>query len=87
MSSRVTPPPWKVNRISLEILTYKGGKTTLCAGAGKDTAASAPYSGLQLLQPREDVERPGARLNSTKFFVHKGFHPLGKPFAVFRNEE
>src|SRR5438093_10760990 len=28
------PPPKKVNRIGLEVLSYKGGKTTLCAGCG-----------------------------------------------------
>ena len=28
------PPPKKVNRIGLEILNYKGSKTTLCAGCG-----------------------------------------------------
>jgi 2-oxoglutarate ferredoxin oxidoreductase subunit beta len=27
-------PPRKVNRIGLEVLSYKGGKTTLCAGCG-----------------------------------------------------
>ncbi len=31
MSTTVTPPPKKVNRIGLEILNYKGLKTTLCA--------------------------------------------------------
>ncbi len=34
MSSLVTRPPKKFNRIGLEILSYKGGKTTLCAGCG-----------------------------------------------------
>lgn len=34
MSAAVTPPPRKVNRIGLEVLSYKGGKTTLCAGCG-----------------------------------------------------
>src|SRR5205085_12627908 len=34
MSTTVTPPPKKVNRIGLEVLNYKGGKTTLCAGCG-----------------------------------------------------
>jgi 2-oxoglutarate ferredoxin oxidoreductase subunit beta len=33
MSTTVTPPK-KVNRIGLEILNYKGSKTTLCAGCG-----------------------------------------------------
>jgi 2-oxoglutarate ferredoxin oxidoreductase subunit beta len=34
MSSSVTPPPKKVNRIGLEVVNYKGSKTTLCAGCG-----------------------------------------------------
>jgi len=34
MSASVTPPPKKVNRIGLEVVNYKGSKTTLCAGCG-----------------------------------------------------
>jgi len=35
MSTTVTPPPpKKVNRIGLDVLNYKGSKTTLCAGCG-----------------------------------------------------
>ena len=34
MSTITTPPPKKVNRIGLEVLNYKGAKTTLCAGCG-----------------------------------------------------
>ena len=34
MSSAVTPQPKKTNRLGLEVLNYKGGKTTLCAGCG-----------------------------------------------------
>jgi 2-oxoglutarate ferredoxin oxidoreductase subunit beta len=33
-SSVATPPPQKVNRIGLELATYRGGKSTLCAGCG-----------------------------------------------------
>src|SRR5499427_1445138 len=33
-TTTVTPPPKKVNRIGLEVLSYKGSKTTLCAGCG-----------------------------------------------------
>ncbi|HTS30707.1 MAG TPA: 2-oxoacid:ferredoxin oxidoreductase subunit beta [Bryobacteraceae bacterium] len=32
--SVAAPPPPKVNRIGLEVLNYKGSKTTLCAGCG-----------------------------------------------------
>ena len=34
---RHPPPPKKVNRIGLEVLNYKGGKTTLCAGCGHNS--------------------------------------------------
>ncbi len=34
MSAATVPPPKKVNRLGLEVLVYKGSKTTLCAGCG-----------------------------------------------------
>ena len=34
MSTTTTPPPKKLNRLGLEVLCYKGAKTTLCAGCG-----------------------------------------------------
>jgi 2-oxoglutarate/2-oxoacid ferredoxin oxidoreductase subunit beta len=34
MSTTSTPTPKKVNRIGLDVLPYKGSKTTLCAGCG-----------------------------------------------------
>jgi 2-oxoglutarate/2-oxoacid ferredoxin oxidoreductase subunit beta len=34
MSTTTSTPPRKVNRIGLEVLNYRGGKTTLCAGCG-----------------------------------------------------
>jgi len=35
MSTTTTPPPpKKVNHIGLDVVSYKGGKTTLCAGCG-----------------------------------------------------
>src|SRR5499427_7338210 len=37
MSTTVTPPPKKVNRLGLEVVNYKGGKTTLCAGCGHNS--------------------------------------------------
>jgi 2-oxoglutarate/2-oxoacid ferredoxin oxidoreductase subunit beta len=39
MSTTVTPTPAqkKTNRIGLEVLNYKGGKTTLCAGCGHNS--------------------------------------------------
>src|SRR2546429_8200100 len=39
MSTTAVPPapPKKTNRIGLEVLGYKGGKTTLCAGCGHNS--------------------------------------------------
>ncbi len=37
MSTAATPPPKKVNRLGLEVLNYKGSKTTLCAGCGHNS--------------------------------------------------
>src|SRR5205085_1767165 len=37
MSATVTPPPKKVNRLGLEVINYKGSKTTLCAGCGHNS--------------------------------------------------
>ncbi len=34
MSTTAVPTPKKTNRIGLEVLNYRGGKTTLCAGCG-----------------------------------------------------
>jgi len=37
MSTTAAPPPKKVNRIGLEVLNYKGSRTTLCAGCGHNS--------------------------------------------------
>jgi len=37
MSALATPPPPKVNHIGLEVVNYKGSKTTLCAGCGHNS--------------------------------------------------
>lgn len=39
MSTTVTPPPKKVNRIGLEVISYKGSRTTLCAGCGHNAVS------------------------------------------------
>src|SRR5947208_5361105 len=36
-TATMAPPPKKVNRIGLEVLNYKGSKTTLCAGCGHNS--------------------------------------------------
>ncbi len=37
MSTTMATPPKKVNRIGLELLPYRGSKTTLCAGCGHNS--------------------------------------------------
>jgi 2-oxoglutarate ferredoxin oxidoreductase subunit beta len=37
MSATVTPPPKKLNRIGLEVLNYRGARSTLCAGCGHNS--------------------------------------------------
>src|SRR2546421_4283347 len=37
MSTTFTPPPKKLNRLGLEVMNYKGSKTTLCAGCGHNS--------------------------------------------------
>jgi 2-oxoglutarate/2-oxoacid ferredoxin oxidoreductase subunit beta len=39
MSTAAAPPPRKVNRLGLEVLSYKGSKTTLCAGCGHNSVS------------------------------------------------
>ena len=37
MSAATAPPPKKVNRIGLDVVGYRGTKTTLCAGCGHNS--------------------------------------------------
>src|SRR5258707_2620935 len=39
MGTTATPPPKKVNYIGLEVVNYKGGRTTLCAGCGHNAVS------------------------------------------------
>jgi 2-oxoglutarate/2-oxoacid ferredoxin oxidoreductase subunit beta len=39
MATTTSPMPKKVNHIGLEVLKYKGGKTTLCAGCGHNAVS------------------------------------------------
>jgi 2-oxoglutarate ferredoxin oxidoreductase subunit beta len=39
MGTTATPPPKKVNRLGLEVVNYKGSKTTLCAGCGHNAVS------------------------------------------------
>jgi len=38
-TSTVTQPPKKTNRIGLEVISYRGSKTTLCAGCGHNSVS------------------------------------------------
>jgi 2-oxoglutarate ferredoxin oxidoreductase subunit beta len=37
MSTAQAPPPKKTNRVGLEVISYRGSKTTLCAGCGHNS--------------------------------------------------
>src|SRR5512147_2721367 len=37
MGTAAAPPPKKTNRIGLDVMPYKGAKTTLCAGCGHNS--------------------------------------------------
>src|ERR1035438_10143466 len=39
MSTTMSPPPKKVNHIGLEVVQYKGSRTTLCAGCGHNSVS------------------------------------------------
>src|SRR5947209_14735999 len=39
MSTAATTPPKKVNPIGLEVVNYKGSRTTLCAGCGHNAVS------------------------------------------------
>ncbi|MDE3166216.1 MAG: 2-oxoacid:ferredoxin oxidoreductase subunit beta, partial [Acidobacteriota bacterium] len=39
MGTTAPPPPKKVNRLGLEVVQYKGSKTTLCAGCGHNAVS------------------------------------------------
>src|SRR5438046_808596 len=46
MSTTMVPPapPKKTNRIGLDVLNYKGGKTTLCHGCGHNSITKGQFS-------------------------------------------
>ena len=39
MSTATVPPPKKVNRLGLEVISYRGARTTLCAGCGHNSVS------------------------------------------------
>ena len=63
MSATIPTPPRKTNHIGLEVISYKGGKSTLCAGCGHNSISERivecfyelgvePYIGGQVLGHR-----------------------------------
>ena len=68
MSTTATPPPAKkVNHIGLEVVNYKGSKTTLCAGCGHNDKA-------QYTEREDDYVNNMDRL-AHKFEVMRKFVP------------
>ena len=99
MSTTLTPlRPKKVNRLGLEVINYKGGKTTLCAGCGHNsiseriieasTSSGSIRTGSQVLaasaaRPRRPLTSWGCRTASTA--VH-GRMPAMATGAMLANQ-
>ena len=49
MSTATTLPPKKVNRIGLEVVSYKGAKTTLCAGCGSQILGCGIHPDMRII--------------------------------------
>ncbi len=68
MATTATPPapPKKVNRIGLEIATYKGSKSTLCAGCGHNAISERIIEAFYELgvEPRRVVKLSGIGCSS-----------------------
>jgi 2-oxoglutarate ferredoxin oxidoreductase subunit beta len=65
--STAAAPPKKVNRIGLEVLSYKGAKTTLCAGCGHNAISERIIEcffemGIRPWQVAAGIGKPSNRL-------------------------
>src|SRR5581483_6776639 len=60
-----TPTP-KVNRIGLQVLDYKGGKTTLCAGCGHNAISELSVVAMYEMgvKPERVIKPSGIRCSS-----------------------
>ncbi|MBI1955434.1 MAG: 2-oxoacid:ferredoxin oxidoreductase subunit beta, partial [Acidobacteria bacterium] len=68
MSTTVESPasPKKVNRIGLEVVTYRGGKSTLCAGCGHNAISERIIEAFWEMgvNPRQVVKMSGIGCSS-----------------------
>ena len=62
----VTQPPKKTNRIGLELATYRGSKTTLCAGCGHNAISERIIDAFfeMGVDPRQVVKLSGIGCSS-----------------------
>ena len=78
-SSVLTPPPQapKTNRIGLQILDYRGGKTTLCAGCGHNAISERILEAYYDMgvQPEEVMKMSGIGCSSKSpaYFMSRSF--------------
>ena len=76
-SPLVTPAPVKTNRIGLQILDYRGGKTTLCAGCGHNAIAERILEAFYEMgvQPERVLKMSGIGCSSKSpaYFMSRSF--------------
>ena len=73
----VTPKPIKTNRIGLQILDYRGGKTTLCAGCGHNAISERIIEAFydMGIQPERVMKMSGIGCSSKSpaYFMSRSF--------------
>src|SRR6202789_3896986 len=73
----VTPKPIKTNRIGLQILDYRGGKTTLCAGCGHNAISERITEAFYEMgiQPERVMKMSGIGCSSKSpaYFMSRSF--------------
>ena len=73
----VTPKPVKTNRIGLQILDYRGGKTTLCAGCGHNAISERITEAFYEMgiQPERVMKMSGIGCSSKSpaYFMSRSF--------------
>src|ERR1700723_3877652 len=73
----VTPKPIKTNRIGLQVLDYRGGKTTLCAGCGHNASSGRITEAFYEMgvQPERVMKMSGIGCSSKSpaYFMSRSF--------------
>src|ERR1700723_867374 len=73
----VTPKPIKTNRIGLQVLDYRGGKTTLCAGCGHNASSGRITEAFydMGIQPERVMKMSGIGCSSKSpaYFMSRSF--------------